>query len=167
MPSIPIFQRDNADTLFSAMPDEPDKSSSRIWLIVAIIISVLLLVAVLVGFIVTFLRQRRYDLDKTRDPYQSHDQDLRRRRLTPEQRQQQEDFERAYMIRKSLASRSSGLISEADRRSSVGEERRNSEPGVDWKEWEARMDIEHPYWSSEHPATRSESGITVPRETKQ
>ncbi|KAI1397173.1 hypothetical protein F4819DRAFT_472935 [Hypoxylon fuscum] len=114
------------------------------WLIIVIVIGALIVTA-LVAFLVLYLvkRRRRVASEGQVDPLGRHD--LRKKKLNATDRVAAEEMERAIMIRKSLASRSSWTtngsrmsgtseyqLEEFDR-----EEREPTAPKDNWKELEA------------------------------
>ncbi|KAI1856343.1 uncharacterized protein JN550_013829 [Neoarthrinium moseri] len=144
------------------------------WTIVAIIIAVLVVASIVAFTALYVMRRRRSPKEDLPIISSRHQVDRKRKTMTPEERQQAEETERSFMIRKSLASRST-LHSIASRDTHMLDTARSSRvvddddehPEVpelptivgDWKEWEAQAQAGR---TNSRPGELSAGGETHP-----
>jgi hypothetical protein len=144
---------------------------ARTGILVSIIVGIVLIAAVVVLIAVKLLKRRRAGRPGKEDPAHTslskHEYGLQGKQNATE-RSQEEELERAKLIRKSLMSRASvpstqGSFSmnlERVSRSESGDDDR-SVHGLkdDWKEWEAQLQSDRSLATERHPS------LTVPRPT--
>jgi hypothetical protein len=138
------------------------------WIVVAIVGGVVAL-GVTLTFLLTYVRRRcRCRKHQLPRPYLAEDELLKRRKMSVNDAFREEEERRAYMIRKSLATRStdsagSGFSAVADHidRELVELERRESASlKSDWKRWEARVRQERCVPGVQHPAVNAASAAS-------
>ncbi|KAI1334927.1 hypothetical protein F5Y15DRAFT_262767 [Xylariaceae sp. FL0016] len=147
------------------------------WLIVLIIIGVLVVTTLVALLIVYHARSRIWKQEVRQANPISRFDTRRRRKISAADRQRADDLERAMIIRKSLASRSSISFSARSSRVSaisdyplieLSREKEPILPRDDWKEWEAQMQnqredagLNRPA-SLEHPALMCHISLPKP-----
>ncbi|KAB5536029.1 hypothetical protein GE09DRAFT_1226782 [Coniochaeta sp. 2T2.1] len=133
------------------------RSDSRGWITAVIVVGSLLLAAALATALLLYFRRRGYRRARRDDPALSHEEFLRRRKMTSAEREREAELQRRIMIRKSLVSRSTEWSVQSDNRDlNADEHDEHDRAGLkeDWKEWEARMQQERLEKAYRHPAAR-------------
>ncbi|KAI1467726.1 uncharacterized protein F4812DRAFT_406908 [Daldinia caldariorum] len=168
----PLHRRDGNDafdayTVGASETKDASNSMAR-WLIAVIIIGVLG-VTFLVVFLVLYVTRRRQRLQDQTDPL---GKGFKKRRLNPRDRQAMEEIERATMIRKSLASRTSSRNSQVwgstEYQFQELDQEDRSEPAApaeNWKEFEAGQRPVPGVQDTQmgiHPAFLQQPQLTVP-----
>ncbi|KAI1860607.1 hypothetical protein JX265_009070 [Neoarthrinium moseri] len=194
-----LMHRDDAfqapeDQAQVLVPKDEKSDTLSSWMIVVIIIGVLAVVTSVIFTVLYFVRRRRFAQEDRNLPIISSQQDLvqTRRKMSVADRVEAEELERALMIRKSLASRSSTFSSfsaqnprdpDSARSSRIlddkfveeTEENYNMASNEDWKQWEAQAQAERrnsalldpALQGSGHPALSHElQNITVPQRSR-
>lgn len=150
---MPVLTRNDASPR-ADIPQGETPSNSGAWIVVAVVVgSGILLAVAIVAAVLPYYRRREYSRAKTHDPSLSRKEFERRRKMTAEERQREEELERRLMIRKSLAGRSLDWSVQCDNESlDMHEHRESSGLKDDWKEWEAGLQRERPESTCRHPS---------------
>ncbi|KAB5532704.1 hypothetical protein GE09DRAFT_374456 [Coniochaeta sp. 2T2.1] len=139
------------------------RSNSRIWVAAVVVVGSILLAAALATALLLYFRRREYRRARRDDPALSHEEFLRRRKMTALEREREAELQRRIIIRKSLVSRSTEWSVQSDNRSlddADGHDRAGLKE--DWKEWEARMQQKRPEKAYRHPAATVLPDLPVP-----
>ncbi|KAH8886889.1 hypothetical protein GQ53DRAFT_750093 [Thozetella sp. PMI_491] len=189
MPSLSFLRRDGENpTPFNAEsePSSPDYDASKAWIVLVAVLG--MLVVVIIGIIASFhfYRRRNFQRERSRDPYLTLKEYSRKSKLSLGDRRYEEDVQRHAIIRKSLASRSSVMLSESDaqrisRSSAIlseaevpqrippttdeDEEEQAGSLRDDWKEWEAKLQMERQRSGEQHPL-ESSVDLTIPPKSR-
>lgn len=189
-PHLQLAKRADAFTSQSLQAREDPTFLSSPWIIVAIILGVMIVVTVAI-FGLLYVKKRQRKARETRQRQlpgisMRHDAVQRRmRNMSDEQRQEAHELERSFMIRKSLASRST-FSTIASRDSHVMHSTRSSRltvndisqdpaQGDEWKAWESDVLQERRHsrlqelvsGRQEHPALARElTDLPIPRKAR-
>lgn len=150
-------------------PDTPEsspESNSRIWVTVTVVVGSILLVAAFVTAVLVFFRRRGYREAKKHNPALSQKEFLRKMKMSAVARQEEDELQRRMMIRKSLASRSTGWSTHFDNDSLNIHEHEQHSLREDWKEWEARMQRERPEVAYKHPSAAALAELPVSTQSR-
>ncbi len=166
MPSLRIFsKRDGAESSpfdpgSTAVPSTTeDYDPSNMW-IVGVTVTCAIFALLIFGGLALFLYKRyQYRQERKRRPYITLKEFSRRSKLTGLDRWTEDEIQRSMILRKSLATRSSSSLSpigtpeprEEVEEEEEGEERQRSSLRDEWKEWEARMQMERSKSVNQHP----------------
>lgn len=145
------------------------------WVIVGVSIAVLAILSIGLYFLINKLRARKYKKAQGLEP-SPYGEFARARKLSNAERMEEEETQRAVMIRKSLATRStvSSMSSMMSRYSNIppmdeeeeidlNDERPPHGLREDWKEFEARITRERSNAREAHPIMAQDAGITPPQ----
>jgi hypothetical protein len=110
-----------------------------------------------------YIKRCQYQRARQLEPYLTRDEFMRRRKLSAADLFREEEERRQYMIRKSLASRStssvgsrlSAMADQIDRELLEMERRESRRLKEDWKAWEARERQARSTSGVQHPAVAS------------
>lgn len=159
----------------------PHPTSATVpWIVTAVVVSIVLLGILLSFVVIWYTRRRQYQQAKKLNPYLTRDEFIRRRKMSVADIYREEEARRSYIIRKSLASRSShsmrsnssgtnsvrsssfggnsrrsssiGTVQELDREMVEMDRRESTRLKDDWKRWEARVRHERSVSAEQHPA---------------
>lgn len=161
---MPVLTRN--DISDPQIPEDSTNSNHMIWVTVVVVVGSILLAAALVAAILVFFRRRGYREAKKHNPALSHKEFLRRSKMTAAARQTEEELQRRFMIRKSLASRSAEWSTQFDHESLDNHEHNEHSLKEDWKEWEARMQRERPEFAYRHPSAAVLPGLPIPIQSR-
>lgn len=145
-----------------------------VWLIATVVFVSLIVLSVVVMVAIKCFRIRRHTKAAKNSPYTDRKDTTRRRKMSDLDRLEEDELQRQFMIRKSLAGRTSlRTDSRLSQRSSeeqleaVDEEESSAGLKNDWKEFEAKLNRERTMSFETHPAAEpptkpSVCAITVP-----
>ncbi|GAB1319181.1 hypothetical protein MFIFM68171_09391 [Madurella fahalii] len=144
-------------------------SSSVVWIVAAVVGGIIFIGATLGSIAMCYTKRRQHQRAQELGPYLTRGEFIRRRKMSAADLFQEEEERRRYMIRKSLASRStnsigSGLSATADqidRELTEMERRESTRLKDDWKRWEARERRVRSMSGGQHPATSADSGVPI------
>ncbi|KAI1383008.1 uncharacterized protein F4822DRAFT_421823 [Hypoxylon trugodes] len=133
--------------------DDADWDAMEPWLIAVIVLASLTAISLIIlGALYLARRRQRTERESKEDPL--HQRDHKRRKLSDSDRMAAEELERAQMIRKSLASRTSShgeieghrhsRMSDYEMEEADHSEREPMAPRDNWKDWEAGSQAQRP-----------------------
>lgn len=142
-------------------------SERAVWIVLGIVGGIIALGGTLTLILVQGSRRRQYRKEQQLYPSLTHDEFLRRRKLSATDLVGEEEERRRQMIRKSLASRStdstgsrySAMVNQMYEELAAMEQQELLGVKDDWKRWEARERHERSTSGGQHPVTSSEVPI--------
>lgn len=161
--------RDTASALQYEGDAYPTTSSSVVWIVAAVVGGIIFIGATLGSIAMCYNKRRRSQGAQELEPYLTRGEFIRRRKMSEADRFQEEEERRRYMIRKSLASRStnsigsrlSAMADQIDRGLTEMERRESTRLKDDWKRWEARERHVRTMSGGQHPAATAETGVPI------
>ncbi|KAL2256843.1 hypothetical protein VTK26DRAFT_1037 [Humicola hyalothermophila] len=161
------------------------------WVVVAVVVGIAVVSITVSVVLVVYSRRRQYEKARERDPYLTREEFTRRRKMSAADLEREDEARRSYIIRKSLASRSThsmrstssgtsstrssftGTAEELDREIIEMERRESMRLKDDWKRWEARVRHERAVSGEKHPAAAAAAPaddeapiLAIPRPSK-
>ncbi|KAK3353342.1 hypothetical protein B0T25DRAFT_518427 [Lasiosphaeria hispida] len=159
MPTLPLIPREveqnpehNTATPYGEHESDT-RNSSLAWVIPTVVAGLIVVTAFLVYALLSYNKRRQFRKEQEKDPYLTPNEFSRRRRMTAQDRVEEEEKQRVIMIRKSLASRSWGSMGGDSRRTSqISQTSQPNPPGPPSIRVEMHPAEQHP--AERHPAER-------------
>ncbi|KAK0715124.1 hypothetical protein B0H67DRAFT_488671 [Lasiosphaeris hirsuta] len=155
------------------------QNSSLAWIIPTVVVGLVVVTAFLVYALLRYNKCRQFRKEQEKNPYLTPNEFSRRRRMTAQDRAEEEEKQRVIMIRKSLASRSWGSSVGCDSRrtSHISQTSQPNPPYMDeddepvklkdeWKAWEAGLRRERSVSAERHPAAGDAPDVAMPPQSR-
>lgn len=165
----PLIERENTDDS-NALREH--KTTRTVWVVVSVAVVSLAFLTVVAIVGIKWYKGRVCNDAVNKNPYIAKKEISRRRNMSDLDRFEEEELQRQFMIRKSLASRTSSWTDSrlyetvSEEQHDMAEEDRFGNLRSDWKEWEAKLQRERSRSCESHPAvdpsTKSRANLAVP-----